>query len=309
MELNEELADVDVRFVTITVDPEYDTPEIMKEFSDTWKAQKDRWLFCTGEVDQVWKLIREGFKVAAWEHAGTKKLPGMEFAHTDQLIHVDKDGVIQGRYTSSIAYEVQDLKRVLQGKVETPVKYRPASKALLDNIKQTVEKDTIADKLSRLPVWATWLPPINASLNFFATVLLMTGFLAVKSGQFKVHKQLMLMAFGVSVVFLACYLTSHWALHHYTGLQGRPFNGTGTIKVVYFSILITHVILAAIVPVLAIITIRNGLKAYPHGTTPEQFSALAEQRKRHHAWAKWTFPIWMYVSVTGVIIYFMLYHI
>lgn len=304
MELNQELADVPVRFVTITVDPEHDTVPLMKEFSDTWNATKDRWLFCTGEPAQVWNLIRKGFKVAAWENVGTKKLPGMEFAHTNQLVHVDKDGVIQGRYDSGAAFEVEVLKKVLKGQIQTPVKYRPATLDAEGNA--VVQKENPLDKL---PEWAKRLPATNAMLNSFSTLLLLMGFFAAKAGKFRLHKRLMLTAFLVSIVFLVCYLTSHWALHHYAGLRGRPFNGTGIIRPVYFSILISHVILAAMVPVLAIITIRNGLKAYPDNATPEQLAALGHERRVHHRWAKVTFPVWLYVSVTGVVIYFMLYWI
>ncbi len=291
MDLNEELRKVPVRFVTITVDPEHDTPEFMKEFAETWKADPKRWLFCTGKPDDVWNLIRHGFKDSAWENVGTAKRPGMEFAHSNHLIHVDKNGIIQGRYDGGVDFELVALKQVLQGKTTTPRRYRPAVKDPLDN----------------LPGWAKRLPLTNASLNGLATLLLISGFLAVKAGAFRLHKRLMLSAFFVSILFLGCYLTYHYALHEYAGVRGKPFPYEGSIRTVYFAILISHVVLAAIVPILAIITIRNGLKAYPNGTSPEQFKELVKERRTHHRWAKFTFPIWLYVSVTGVVIYYMLY--
>jgi uncharacterized membrane protein YozB (DUF420 family) len=103
----------------------------------------------------------------------------------------------------------------------------------------------------------------------------------------------MLFAFGTSVAFLGCYLTYHFALSHYTGTHGKPFEGTGGARMVYYTILISHVILAAAVPMLALLTISRGLK---------------EQWPAHRRIARITFPIWLYVSVTGVIIYGMLYH-
>jgi uncharacterized membrane protein YozB (DUF420 family) len=145
----------------------------------------------------------------------------------------------------------------------------------------------------KLPEWLQALPLINASLNALATVLLIVGFLLIKRGKREAHRRVMLSAFAVSCVFLAFYLTYHQGLHHYTGTHGKSFPGTGAAKAVYLTILITHVILAAIVPVLAIITI---------------FRAFKQDWDRHKRIARITFPIWLYVSITGVIIYGMLYH-
>jgi len=146
---------------------------------------------------------------------------------------------------------------------------------------------------SQLPDWAMLLPTINAALNATATVLLLLGFAFIKMGRKGVHRNIMLTAFVVSVVFLASYLTYHWALHHYTGTHGKPFDGRGTWRTAYFTILISHVILAMGVAVLAPWTIWLGLK---------------ERWTQHRKLAKLTFPIWLYVSITGVVIYWMLYH-
>ncbi|MDZ4689171.1 MAG: DUF420 domain-containing protein [Planctomycetaceae bacterium] len=143
------------------------------------------------------------------------------------------------------------------------------------------------------PDWVATLPAVNASLNALATVLLVAGYVAIQRRRVHAHKNLMLTAFATSIVFLVCYLVYHAALHHYTGESGRKFAGTGVIRPVYFTILITHVTLAVAVPVLACITI---------------YRALAQQWNRHRRIAKITFPIWLYVSVTGVVIYGMLYH-
>lgn len=143
------------------------------------------------------------------------------------------------------------------------------------------------------PTWVTTLPAINAALNGLATVLLVAGFVQIKKGNRELHKKLMLTTFATSILFLACYLVYHFALHHYTGSSSKKFPGTGTIRTVYLVILATHVVLAAAVPVLAIITIVKGLR---------------QNWASHKRFARITFPIWLYVSVTGVIIYVMVYH-
>jgi uncharacterized membrane protein YozB (DUF420 family) len=130
------------------------------------------------------------------------------------------------------------------------------------------------------------LPALNAILNGTAAVLLLRGYFLIRAGRRAEHKTTMLAAFSVSIVFLVSYLIYH------AQVGSVPFQKTGLIRYVYFAILLTHTILAASVPILAIITLRRGLKG--------NFA-------RHKAIARWTFPIWLYVSVTGVIVYLMLY--
>ncbi len=139
------------------------------------------------------------------------------------------------------------------------------------------------------------LPHVNAILNALATVLLVIGFVLIKRGNVAAHKWTMLSCFGVSVVFLVCYLSYHQLLHAVTGERGKPFEYPGqAVRYCYYAILISHVVLAAAVPFLASFTIYYGLR---------------DQRLRHRRVARWTFPIWLYVSVTGVVVYVMLYHL
>ncbi len=282
-----------VRFVTITIDPRNDSLKKIKEFAGIFEAKPEQWLFLTGDEPAITQLVRHGFKVAAWEQFGTDRLPGMEFAHSMQLVHVDETGKILGRYESMNEPELVTLQRVLEGKIETPKRHKPAPPGtpLPDSL---VAVTPGTDPLDKLPAWARRLPRTNAALNALATLLLMTGFVAIKAKNTPLHKQLMLTAFVVSIAFLGCYLTYHYALHKYTGEHGKKFIGTPNLRQVYYTILITHVILATTVPVLASITIWKGLK---------------ERWESHRRWAKVTFPIWLYVSVTGVIIYWMLYHV
>ena len=143
-----------------------------------------------------------------------------------------------------------------------------------------------------MPSWVSSLPAVNASLNGLAFVLLVVGWVLIRRGHRDAHKKTMLDAFGASILFLTVYLLYHGAMVHYTGEGQVKFQGTGAIRTVYFVILISHVLLAIAVPVLAIMTIRRGLK---------------QQWEAHRRIARITFPIWVYVSLTGVIIYLMLY--
>mgnify|MGYP000274212251 CR=1 FL=1 len=283
----ERLEDSDVRFVTITVDPEHDDVERMAQFADVYSADPDQWLFVTGDPAEVYRLIRKGFKVAAWENFGSDRLPGFEFAHSMALVHVGPDGRVLGKYNSQIDDELVTMRRVLEGRIETPPEHRP-----VPPIEE--EPDLRNVTAQNVPAWVLRLPTTNASLNALATLLLLVGFMAVKAGKVQLHKQMMLYAFATSIAFLMFYLTYHFALHHYTGESSRKFTGTGTIRTVYLTILLTHVVLAAAVPVLASITI---------------YRAWRQQWDKHRFVARITFPIWLYVSVTGVIIYWMLYHL
>lgn len=153
---------------------------------------------------------------------------------------------------------------------------------------------------------------VNASLNTLAAVLLALGLLFIKQGKVDAHKKTMLSAFAVSILFLACYL-----VYHLMGPLHTKFAHDGVIKVVYYAILISHILLAITVPPLAIVTILLGLRSQgqwlPASIRNSSDGELTEYttaaRTKHRRWAKITFPVWMYVSVTGVVVYLMLYHL
>jgi uncharacterized membrane protein YozB (DUF420 family) len=132
------------------------------------------------------------------------------------------------------------------------------------------------------------LPTINAILNATAAILLVWGFALIRRKRIQTHRKVMITAFATSCLFLVCYLVYHYQV------GSVPFQKTGAIRTVYLSILGTHTVLAALVPVLAIITLRRG---------------LAARYDRHRRLARWTLPIWLYVSITGVVVYVMLYHL
>lgn len=132
----------------------------------------------------------------------------------------------------------------------------------------------------------TDLPALNATLNFISLLLLLGGFWAIRGKRIRVHRAFMLTAVGTSILFLTSYLIYHFEV------GSVPFRGSGFYRPLYFTILITHVVLAASLVPLVIITVLRALKG---------------QVERHRRIARWTLPIWLYVSTTGVVIYMMVY--
>jgi uncharacterized membrane protein YozB (DUF420 family) len=130
------------------------------------------------------------------------------------------------------------------------------------------------------------LPALNAALNAAAAAFLAAGVVCVRRRRLRAHRACMLLAVMASTLFLASYLTYHWRV------GSVPFQGTGPVRTVYFAILLSHTVLAAAIVPLVAITVGRALRG---------------RFKRHAAIARWTLPIWIYVSVTGVVIYFMLY--
>jgi len=129
---------------------------------------------------------------------------------------------------------------------------------------------------------------LNASLNGTSAILLAGGYVAIRSGKIAVHKAFMISAFVVSSVFLVSYLLYHYRVGHVT------FHGQGWIRPVYFVLLTTHTVLAVVIVPMILVTLRR---------------AWLEQFDRHRVIARWTLPLWFYVSVTGVIVYLMVYQI
>ena len=132
----------------------------------------------------------------------------------------------------------------------------------------------------------TDLPAVNATLNAISGILLLVAYAHIRARRIQQHRRFMIAAFATSSLFLVCYLVYH------AQVGSVPFTRQGLVRPLYFTILITHVTLAATVVPLALVTLSRGLKArYPE----------------HRRIARWTFPVWMYVSVTGVLVYVLLY--
>ena len=132
------------------------------------------------------------------------------------------------------------------------------------------------------------LPHVNATLNFISAVLLTSGFLFIRKGNIPTHRKCMLATCITSSLFLVCYLTYHFFF------GSTPFKGTGWIRPVYFTILLTHTILAVVIVPMVLLTL---------------FRALRERFDAHRRIARFTLPLWLYVSVTGVVVYLLLYQI
>jgi uncharacterized membrane protein YozB (DUF420 family) len=142
--------------------------------------------------------------------------------------------------------------------------------------------------MMQVPAQYAVFPVMDASLNGTSAVLLVVGRSLIKRGQMAAHRAVMIAALVSSSLFLTSYLYYHW---HVGSVH---FQGQGWSRPVYFSILISHTILAAVIVPMIIITLSR---------------ALRERYDRHRMIARWTFPLWLYVSVTGVIVYLMLYHL
>ncbi|MCC5829844.1 MAG: DUF420 domain-containing protein [Phycisphaeraceae bacterium] len=138
----------------------------------------------------------------------------------------------------------------------------------------------------------SFIPHFNVGLNTLAILCLVLGFVAIRRRNITLHRNLMISAFAVSALFLVLYVVHKAWRATQDGDIHTTYNGQGALQIAYYLILITHLVLAMAVPVLAIMLIWLGLK---------------DRREKHRRIARWGFPIWLYVSVTGVIVYLMLY--
>lgn len=135
----------------------------------------------------------------------------------------------------------------------------------------------------------SFLPAVNAGLNGLATVLLVAGRGLARRGRIDAHRRVMGGAFAVSALFLVLYVAHKW----WRGFEHTPYHGEGAARALYLAILVSHLTLAIAVPFLAVWLIRLG---------------LADRRREHRRLARWAWPVWLYVSITGIVIYGMLYH-
>ncbi|MBI2956199.1 MAG: DUF420 domain-containing protein [Acidobacteria bacterium] len=175
------------------------------------------------------------------------------------------------------------------GRPPRPLPIRKANKISPSRASKSARETTRRSRAGLCPVIPlSVLPTLNATLNATSAVLLVTGYVFIRRRQVTAHKTCMVSAFLVSTLFLSSYLY----YHYYHG--ATPFPGRGVIRVIYFSILIPHVVLAVAILPLALVTL---------------YRAWREQFDRHKRIARWTLPLWLFVSVTGVVVYWMLYHL
>ncbi len=266
----------DVLLVTFTVDPEHDDPEELQRYAKIYNADADRWLFLTGPENDVNRLLKEGFHVTALQNQGDQRKPGFEVAHDTKLALVDRQGHIRGYYDGLRPEPVAG---------ETA---EDAAKRFEDGLRELKLKVAILE--------TSPFPAFNASLNALAGALILLGFSAVRQRLLKLHAVLMLSALVVSAVFLASYLYFHIvirqgkATHFADQAPGAP----AWVGYLYHSILWSHIFLAVPVILMALVTAYHGLRG---------------RLQRHVRIARWTLPIWLYVSITGVVVYWMLYRL
>ncbi len=245
----------DLALVSISVNPDIDTAELLAAYAADLKAEPGQWIFLTGSKNEVDDIVQKVFFQRSGFADSSAKGPKIE--HYWNLLIIDREGNIVG-YADG----------------RDPTNVPP----LLERVKALASERYT-------------LPAVNATLNGTAGFLLVVGYFAIRRRKIGLHKTCMLSAFACSTVFLASYLYYHFAV-----LKGVPttFAGPATVRYAYLGILLTHTILAIAVAPLAIYTTFQGLK-----------NNLA----RHVKVARWTLPIWLYVSATGVVVYVMLYHL
>ena len=246
-----------VRLVSISVDPEHDTPEVLSEYAAGFGADARRWLFLTGPKAALHSWILDGFKVPARDSSEDEIGQGAEeVAHSSKLALVDRGNQVVGYFNADDPVEVEAL------------------------ITRARRLDSVLASI--LPTW-------NAALNGACGLMLLIGWTQIRGGRVKAHAACMVTALGLSAVFLASYLYYHFGVVH--GSVAFPHEGRG-VRMTYFTILLSHTVLAAVMVPMIVMTVW-----------------LAWQRRfaAHARMAGLTFPIWVYVSLTGVVVYWMLY--
>jgi protein SCO1/2/putative membrane protein len=243
-----------VRLVTFTVDPARDTRDALAGYAKQHGADPLRWAFVRGTPEDTAHLVRNGFKLGD---------PSEPVNHSTRFVLVDKGLVMHGIYDHADAADMSRLRTDL---------------ARLAGYGAGASSNTYA-----------FFPPINATLNGAAALLLLLGYLRIRRKDIAGHRRAMLAAFFTSAAFLVCYLTYH-ALR---GGEVTVFPASHpTARTIYYVILISHTILAVAVLPFIILSIRHGLR---------------DNRPKHIRLARIALPVWFYVSITGVVIYFMLY--
>jgi len=249
-----------VKFVSIALHA--DTLDTLKLYADAQEAEPDQWYFLTGnDEDRVHEIVRVQFFNTVMRN--NNPTPGNEIVHSSRLVLIDPNGIMVGSVegTEDNAFDV---------------------------MKREIERLRLKQQI---PITGADLPWFNAMLNSSCTILLLLGWIAIKLRFETLHKMLMLVALGVSAVFLSSYLYYHFIV---MGMEPTRFQGTGTARYAYFAILLSHTILAIVVAPLALTIAVQGLR---------------DSRQIHVKLARWTMPIWLYVSATGVVVYWMLYRV
>lgn len=264
-----------VRFVTFSVDPERDTPEVLRAYARQFNAGPG-WTFLTGERAAIHELSARGFflPVVEMRLAASQPIdatiaeevvaldPEHGIGHSTKFVLVDHQGRIRGYFDGTEPEECARLER--------------AARALVRDMS--------------VPPSAAGLPAVNATLNASSFLLLAAGFIAIRMRRADVHRMLMMSACVTALLFLMSYVSYHYLL----GAGTTSFAGPAGVKTFYIGVLMSHTVLAAaIVPLVIVVLVR----------------AFRGRFTEHRRLARVTLPLWIYVSITGVLIYLLLYQI
>jgi protein SCO1 len=265
----------DLRFVSFTLDRERDDPGELDRYAEHFGAEPGRWLFLTGDEDQVRRL--EGFHVPAPQKGAKRSSGEEEVIHSQKLVVVDRRGHVRGYF---------------DGLPDPRLPPEEFDRDLL-RLKRTVDELLAPELPAYFP---RDFPRFNASLNALAAGLLLAGFAAVRARLLRLHASLMLTALGVSALFLTSYLYYHVVVRggRPTRFAEQAAGAPDWVAYVYLGVLLTHTVLAAVAAPLALYTAYQGLRG---------------RIERHRRVARWALPVWLYVSVTGVVVYWMLYRL
>jgi protein SCO1/2/putative membrane protein len=268
----------DVVLVTFTVDPEHDDPRELRDYAEHFKADPERWLFLTGKEEDIYRLLRDGFHVPVQQNQGEDRRPGAEVMHSPKLVAVDRRGGIRGYFDGIRDTRWPDPEPEFQNN--------------LRRLRRTVTTLTQEGHIGA----SVDFPRLNATLNAVSAALLLIGYSAVRRRLVRFHVVCMLSALAVSALFLASYLYYHIVIKRgqVTSFQDQAVGAPDWVRYVYLAVLRTHTVLAVCAVPLALYTAYQGLRG---------------RLARHVRVARWTLPIWLYVSVTGVVVYWMLYRL
>jgi protein SCO1/2/putative membrane protein len=261
------IASPDVRFVSVSVDPKHDKPDVLKAYAQQRGATDPRMLFLTGEGKQIYQLVKSGFKLVAEPASETTPI-----VHDERFLLVDASGNVRG------AYHVNDADAMARLAVD--------AQGLATGATPAASPGATSPERARM---LARFPALNASLNATAGIFLCIGMMLIKARMIRAHAAFMIGAIVASTLFLGCYVTYHVMKEGLvTIFPQSPW------RPLYLAVLISHTILAiAVVPLVVMTVLR----------------AWRRQWDRHTRIARPTFWIWLYVSVTGVIVYWMLYHL
>lgn len=271
----------DVRLVTFTVDPKHDDTEQLRAYAKHYHADPERWLFLTGEQDEIYRLLKDSFHLPAQQNEGEARQPGNEVAHSPKLVLVDRHGHIRGYF---------------DGRPDPNLSEAEGQREYQKNLRKL--KATITRMEHDAWYFPSDFPRFNATLNAIVAVLLTLGYAAIRRRLIGLHIVCMITALGLSTLFLVSY-----GYHHAVIKQGLSTSFTEQtshanppewVARLYYFVLWTHIPLAILIVPMALVTAGFG---------------ITSRLKRHIRLARWTLPIWLYVAVTGVVVYWMLYRL